>query len=59
MRGVPVVMGGPHVSFEIEGSFRDLPALAEMEPDVARVPGHLCLRALRSLGMMQTHARYS
>ncbi len=24
---VPVVMGGPHVSFEIEGSFRDLPAL--------------------------------
>jgi hypothetical protein len=25
--GVPIVMGGPHVSFEIEGSFRDLPAL--------------------------------
>jgi len=24
---VPIVMGGPHVSFEIEGSFRDLPAL--------------------------------
>src|SRR5262245_48306958 len=24
---VPVAMGGPHVSFEIEGSFRDLPAL--------------------------------
>jgi len=24
---VPVVMGGPHVSFEIDGSFRDLPAL--------------------------------
>jgi radical SAM superfamily enzyme YgiQ (UPF0313 family) len=23
----PIVMGGPHVSFEIEGSFRDLPAL--------------------------------
>ena len=22
---VPIVMGGPHVSFEIEGSFRDLP----------------------------------
>ena len=25
--GVPIAMGGPHVSFEIEGSFRDLPAL--------------------------------
>ena len=24
---VPIAMGGPHVSFEIEGSFRDLPAL--------------------------------
>jgi radical SAM superfamily enzyme YgiQ (UPF0313 family) len=24
---VPIVMGGPHVSFEIEGSFRDLSAL--------------------------------
>ena len=24
---VPIVMGGPHVSFEIEGSFRRLPAL--------------------------------
>jgi radical SAM superfamily enzyme YgiQ (UPF0313 family) len=24
---VPILMGGPHVSFEIEGSFRDLPAL--------------------------------
>jgi anaerobic magnesium-protoporphyrin IX monomethyl ester cyclase len=24
---VPITMGGPHVSFEIEGSFRDLPAL--------------------------------
>jgi radical SAM superfamily enzyme YgiQ (UPF0313 family) len=24
---VPIVMGGPHVAFEIEGSFRDLPAL--------------------------------
>jgi radical SAM superfamily enzyme YgiQ (UPF0313 family) len=24
---VPIVMGGPHVSFEIEGSFRNLPAL--------------------------------
>jgi radical SAM superfamily enzyme YgiQ (UPF0313 family) len=24
---VPIVMGGPHVSFEIDGSFRDLPAL--------------------------------
>jgi anaerobic magnesium-protoporphyrin IX monomethyl ester cyclase len=24
---VAIVMGGPHVSFEIEGSFRDLPAL--------------------------------
>jgi radical SAM superfamily enzyme YgiQ (UPF0313 family) len=25
--GVPIAMGGPHVSFEIEGSFRALPAL--------------------------------
>jgi radical SAM superfamily enzyme YgiQ (UPF0313 family) len=25
--GVAIAMGGPHVSFEIEGSFRDLPAL--------------------------------
>jgi anaerobic magnesium-protoporphyrin IX monomethyl ester cyclase len=25
--GVRIAMGGPHVSFEIEGSFRDLPAL--------------------------------
>jgi radical SAM superfamily enzyme YgiQ (UPF0313 family) len=24
---VPIAMGGPHVAFEIEGSFRDLPAL--------------------------------
>jgi radical SAM superfamily enzyme YgiQ (UPF0313 family) len=24
---VPILMGGPHVSFEIEGSFRDLPEL--------------------------------
>lgn len=24
---VPIVMGGPHASFEIQGSFRDLPAL--------------------------------
>ena len=24
---VPIVMGGPHASFEIEGSFRDLPGL--------------------------------
>ncbi|HZO08876.1 MAG TPA: radical SAM protein [Myxococcota bacterium] len=24
---VPIAMGGPHVSFEIDGSFRDLPAL--------------------------------
>lgn len=24
---VPIVMGGPHVSFELEGSFRQLPAL--------------------------------
>jgi radical SAM superfamily enzyme YgiQ (UPF0313 family) len=57
---VPIAMGGPHVSFEIEGSFRDLPALdfigiGEGEQtmlELARaLEGSLDLRDVRSLAL--------
>src|SRR5512134_4079141 len=57
---VPIVMGGPHVSFEIEGSFRDLPALdfigiGEGEHtmvELARaLEGRLDLREVRGLAL--------
>jgi anaerobic magnesium-protoporphyrin IX monomethyl ester cyclase len=57
---VPIAMGGPHVSFEIEGSFRDLPALdfigvGEGERtmlDLARaLEGKMDLRDVRGLAL--------
>jgi len=57
---VPIAMGGPHVSFEIEGSFRDLPALdfigiGEGEQtmlDLARaLEGRMDLRDVRGLAL--------
>ena len=58
--GVPIAMGGPHVSFEIEGSFLDLPALdfigiGEGEPtmlELARaLEGKMDLRDVRGLAL--------
>jgi radical SAM superfamily enzyme YgiQ (UPF0313 family) len=57
---VPIAMGGPHVSFEIEGSFRDLPALdfigiGESEHtlvELARaLEGRMDLRDIRGLAL--------
>jgi radical SAM superfamily enzyme YgiQ (UPF0313 family) len=60
---VPIAMGGPHVSFEIEGSFRDLPALdyigigegehtmVELARALERRPGALDLRDVRGLAL--------
>lgn len=57
---VPVVMGGPHVSFEIEGSFADLPALdfigiGEGEHTVVELAraleGRMDLRDVRGLAL--------
>ena len=57
---VPIAMGGPHVSFEIEGSFLDLPALdfigiGEGEPtmlELARaLEGKMDLRDVRGLAL--------
>ncbi len=57
---VPIVMGGPHVSFEIEGSFRDLPALdfigiGEGEHTVVELAraleGRMDLRDVRGLAL--------
>lgn len=60
---VPIAMGGPHVSFEIEGSFRDLPALdyigigegehtmVELARALGRRPGAPDLRDVRGLAL--------
>ena len=59
---VPIVMGGPHVSFEIDGSFRDLPALdfigiGEGEHtmvELARsIEGRMDLRDVRGLALRE------
>ncbi len=69
---VPIAMGGPHVSFEIEGSFRDLPALdfvgiGEGEHTMAELArtleGRMDLRDVRGLafrdgaGIVRTPSR--
>lgn len=57
---VAIAMGGPHVSFEIEGSFRDLPALdfigiGEGEQTMLELPraleGRMDLRDVRGLAL--------
>ena len=57
---VPIAMGGPHVSFEIEGSFRDLPALdfigigegEQTMSELARaLEGKMDLRDVRGLAL--------
>ena len=57
---VPIVMGGPHVSFELEGSFRSLPPLdyvviGEGERTVAELvralEGRMDLRDVRGLAL--------
>jgi radical SAM superfamily enzyme YgiQ (UPF0313 family) len=57
---VPIAMGGPHVSFEIEGSFRDLPALdfigiGEGEATISELAraleGRMDLRDVRGLAL--------
>src|SRR5262245_5174547 len=57
---VPIAMGGPHVSFEIEGSFRDLPALDyiaigegehTMRELVRSLEGRMDMRDVRGLAL--------